>query len=175
MTAFWKKRAKTRFLALANQAIFWKAPKTTWLWQSAVTKPLPLQNILTYPWKDNFLIFPLTHSFSESSHQCSHGDLLKKVAWSGTIPKSRNISSSFVLYDHVYHITRLTLLSKSIAVFAFGSGFSLIFSMTKSRILDTGSTPPVIRQTLSLVPVKKKSKFTIVLGCERGRLQKGWS
>ena len=60
---FEKKRAKTRFLALANQAIFWKSPQTTWLWQSAVTKPLQLQNIMAYPWKDNAHIFHLAPSF----------------------------------------------------------------------------------------------------------------
>ena len=90
-----------RVLALANQAIFWKAPKPTWLWQSAVTKPLQLQNIVAYPWKDNVHIFHLAHSFSESSHQCSCGDFLKKVASCGKIQIWRNISSSFVLYASI--------------------------------------------------------------------------
>uniref|UniRef100_A0A6B0TQT7 Uncharacterized protein n=1 Tax=Ixodes ricinus TaxID=34613 RepID=A0A6B0TQT7_IXORI len=44
------------------------------------------------------------------------------------------------------------LWSKSMAIFAVGSGFSLIFSMINSCIRRTPSTLPVIRQTLSVVP-----------------------
>ena len=54
---------------------------------------------MAYPWKDNVHIFHLAPSFSESSHQCSCGDFLKKVASCGKIQIWRNISSSFVLYD----------------------------------------------------------------------------
>lgn len=39
--------------------------------------------------------------------------------------------------------------------FGLGSGFSLIFSMMKQWTLLTASTPPIIRHTLSVVPVKK--------------------
>ena len=90
----WPVRRQT---GLANKAILGKGPKTTWLWQSAVTKPLQLQNIMAYPWKDNVHIFHLAPSFSESSHQCSCGDFLRKVASCGKIQIWRNISSSFVL------------------------------------------------------------------------------
>ena len=51
------------------------------------------------------------------------------------------------------------LLSKSIACFAFMSGFSLIFSMMNVRTAIIASTLPVIRQTLSDVPSKVKSNF----------------
>ena len=95
---FEKKRAKIRFSALANKAIFGKASKTTQLWPSAVTKPLQLQKFWAYPWKGNIHIFHLAPSFLKSSHRYSCDDFLKKVASSGTIQKSRNISSSFVLY-----------------------------------------------------------------------------
>ena len=43
-------------------------------------------------------------------------------------------------------------IGKSIAGFALGSGLCLIFSMIKSNKIDTDSTVPVIKQTLSLVP-----------------------
>ena len=51
------------------------------------------------------------------------------------------------------------LLSKSIACFAFMSGFSLIFSMMNVRTAIIASTLPVIRQTLSDVPSKVKPNF----------------
>ena len=46
------------------------------------------------------------------------------------------------------------LLSKSIPVFAFGSGFSLIFSIMNESTVKIASTFPVIKHTLSVVPVK---------------------
>ena len=72
-----------RVLALANRAIFWKAPKPTWLWQSAVTKPLQLQTFQALPWKDNIHIFHLAPGFLKSTWRYSCDDFLKKVASSG--------------------------------------------------------------------------------------------
>ena len=53
---------------------------------------------MAYPWKDNVHIFHLAPSFFKSSHRFSFDDFLKKLASCGTIKKSRNISSSIVLY-----------------------------------------------------------------------------
>lgn len=51
------------------------------------------------------------------------------------------------------------LLSKSIACFAFMSGFSRIFSMMNIRTAIIAPTFPVIRHTRSDVPIKAKANL----------------
>lgn len=76
-------------------------------------------------------------------------------------------TTNIIVIHYIYEYSKPTclsrsadvLLSKSIACFAFMSGFSLIFSMMNIRQAIIASTFPVIRQTLSDVPVKAKSHF----------------
>ena len=49
MPGFWKKRAKLKFSALANNATFGKVPKITWFWKIAVIKPFQIQKFLAHP------------------------------------------------------------------------------------------------------------------------------
>ena len=56
---FKKSHQKFFFHHLGFIAIFWKTSKTTQLWTSAITKPLDLQCIMRYLWKDNIQIIHL--------------------------------------------------------------------------------------------------------------------
>ena len=81
-------------------AIFWKTSKTTQLWTSAITKPLDLQCIMRYLWKDNIQIFHLVPKEVMYVQRFGCKQVLKIMATSRTpsFMSDTSISSSLSLW-----------------------------------------------------------------------------
>ena len=85
------------FGAGQKNVIFLKKSKTTQLWQSAVTKPLDLQQTKRYLWKDKVHIFHLAHWDFKFTHPLGHSGLMKIMAHFGRWQNMSDTSISFSL------------------------------------------------------------------------------
>ena len=96
---FKKSCQKNYFYRLGFIAIFWKTSKTTQLWTSAITKPLDLQCIMRYLWKDNIQIFHLVPKEVMYVQRFGCKQVLKIMATSRTpsFMSDTSISSSLSL------------------------------------------------------------------------------
>ena len=96
---FKKSCQKKYFYRLGFIAIFWKTSKTTQLWTSAITKPLDLQCIMRYLWKDNIQIFHLVPKEVMYVQRFGCKQVLKIMATSRTpsFMSDTSISSSLSL------------------------------------------------------------------------------
>ena len=99
---FKKSHQKFFFHHLGFIAIFWKTSKTTQLWTSAITKPLDLQCIMRYLWKDNIQIFHLVPKEVMYVQRFGCKQVLKIMATSRTpsFMSDTSISSSLSLACH---------------------------------------------------------------------------
>ena len=90
-------------------AIFWKTSKTTQLWTSAITKPLDLQCIMRYLWKDNIQIFHLVPKEVMYVQRFGCKQVLKIMATSRTpsFMSDTSISSSLSLL----HVIKSSILN----------------------------------------------------------------
>ena len=96
---FKKSCQKNYFYRLGFIAIFWKTSKTTQLWTSAITKPLDLQCIMRYLWKDNIQIIHLVPKEVMYVQRFGCKQVLKIMATSRTpsFMSDTSISSSLSL------------------------------------------------------------------------------
>jgi len=99
---FKKSCQKKYFYRLGFIAIFWKTSKTTQLWTSAITKPLDLQCIMRYLWKDNIQIFHLVPKEVMYVQRFGCKQVLKIMATSRTpsFMSDTSISSSLSLVNN---------------------------------------------------------------------------
>ena len=107
---FKKSCQKNYFYRLGFIAIFWKTSKTTQLWTSAITKPLDLQCIMRYLWKDNIQIFHLVPKEVMYVQRFGCKQVLKIMATSRTpsFMSDTSISSSLSLhgYGTLFHLIK---------------------------------------------------------------------
>ena len=98
---FKKSHQKIFFHHLGFIAIFWKTSKTTQLWTSAITKPLDLQCIMRYLWKDNIQIIHLVPKEVMYVQRFGCKQVLKIMATSRTpsFMSDTSISSSLSLIE----------------------------------------------------------------------------
>ena len=117
---FKKSCQKIYFYRLGFIAIFWKTSKTTQLWTSAITKPLDLQCIMRYLWKDNIQIFHLVPKEVMYVQRFGCKQVLKIMATSRTpsFMSDTSISSSLSLDNPTFLLlSTYTISSKGLFTF----------------------------------------------------------